>query len=190
MLRELLSDLQFRLRALLRRDDVERELDEELRFHIEHEAEKYERLGMPRDEAMRRARVAFGGVDRAKEQSRDARGTLLVETTLQDLRYAIRGLRAKPAFTIGIVLTLGLGIGANAAMFGIVDRLLLRAPEFLREPGRVHRIYQTATYQGIAETQGATRFPRYLDFKRFTHSFASITAFATTDMAIGDGEHA
>src|SRR5215510_14547684 len=104
MVRELLSDLRYRLRALFRRDDVERELDDELRFHIEKEAETYERMGMPRDEAMRRARLAFGGVDRPKEQSRAARGTLLLETTLQDLRYAMRGLRAKPAFTLGVVL--------------------------------------------------------------------------------------
>jgi putative ABC transport system permease protein len=187
MLTELLSDLQFRLRALVRRDDLERELADELRFHIEHEAEKYERAGVPRHEALRRARLALGGVERTKEASRDTRGTVLLETTLQDLRYAIRGLRAKPAFTLGVVLTLGLGIGANAAMFGIVDRLLLRAPTFLRDPARVHRIYQTATYNGVVDTQGGTRFPRFLDFKQFTQSFSSITAFSTNDIAIGDG---
>src|SRR6185437_8081574 len=74
MLPELWSDLRYRARALLRRHTVEQELDAELRFHIERQAEVYERAGMPRDEAMRRAQLAFGGVERMKEASRDMRG--------------------------------------------------------------------------------------------------------------------
>src|SRR4051812_39622918 len=108
MLTELWSDLRYRFRALVRRAELESELDEELRFHIAREAEKYERLGMAPADALRRARLAFGGVDRMKEATRDARGTVLVETFVQDLRYAMRGLRARPAFTLGVVLTLGL----------------------------------------------------------------------------------
>src|SRR5689334_4502582 len=122
MLSELWSDLRYRMRALFRRAALERELDDELRFHIEREADQYERAGMSREEAVRRARLAFGGVDRMKEESRGARGTLLLETSAQDIRYALRGLRARPAFALGVTLTLGLGIGANAAMFGIMDR--------------------------------------------------------------------
>src|ERR1051326_9369287 len=113
---ELWADLKYRLRALFRRSAVERELEDELRFHLEREAEKYERAGLPREEALRQARLAFGAVDAAKEESRDGRGTLLLETTLRDVRYALRGLRARPAFTAGVVLTPGLGIGANPAM--------------------------------------------------------------------------
>src|SRR5689334_2394746 len=90
------SDLRYRWRALVNRGAVERELDDELRFHLEHEIERRMREGMSRDEATRFARLAFGGVDRAKEESRDARGTALVESIAQDLRYAIRGLRARP----------------------------------------------------------------------------------------------
>jgi putative ABC transport system permease protein len=71
------------------------------------------------------------------------------------VRYAVRGLRGKPGFTLGVVLTLGLGIGANAAMFGIVDRLLIRTPAFLRDAERVHRVYQTATYNGTIYTNSA-----------------------------------
>ena len=110
MLSELWSDVRYRLRAVFRRGAVEHEMDDELRYHVDREADKYERLGLTRAEALRRARIAFGGVDRAKEESRDARGLVLLETTLQDLRYALRGLRAKPTFTVGIVLTLGLGM--------------------------------------------------------------------------------
>src|SRR6185295_8816607 len=152
MISELWSDIRYRMRALLRRNAVESELDEELRFHIERETGKHEAAGVPRDEAARLARVAFGGVERAKDESRDARGVQWLESAMQDLRYSIRTLRAKPGFTLGVVLTLGLGIGANAAMFGIVDRLLFRAPRFLREADRVHRVYQTATYNGTAVT--------------------------------------
>lgn len=94
MLSEWLSDLRYRLRALFRRGAVERELEDELRFHLEREAEKLVRAGLSPEEAYRRARLAFGGVDRFKEESRDARGLTLVDWVTQDLRYAIRGLRA------------------------------------------------------------------------------------------------
>jgi putative ABC transport system permease protein len=129
MLTEILSDVRYRLRALFRRAAVEKELDQELRFHLEREAEKHVREGLSPEEAMHLARVAFSGVDSVKEASRDGRGLVVLETASQDLRYALRGLRRHPGLTAGVILRLGLGIGANAAMFGIVDRLLFpRSP--------------------------------------------------------------
>src|SRR5437868_4681893 len=190
MLNELWSDLRVRTRSLFRRAALEQELDEELRFHLEREIEKYERMGMPHNEARRRARLAFGGVERAKEESRDARGTIMLETMLQDLRYALRGLRAKPAFTLGVVVTLGLGIGANAAMFGIVDRLLFRTPAYLRDAEHVHRVYLTWVSNKKDRTERQTQFPRYLDFVRWTHAFSSVAAFHTWRSAVGDGQAA
>jgi len=126
VLAELLSDIRYRLRALSSRDSIERELDDELRFHIERETEKYERHGMSRDAALRRARLAFGGVEQMKEASRDARGTERLESIVRDLRYAVRSLESRPAFTLTVVATLALGIGANTAIFTLVDALLLR----------------------------------------------------------------
>ena len=126
MLHELWSDLRYRLRALVRRDAIERELNDELRFHIEREAEKYVRAGAEPNDALRRARVAFGGVERAKDESRDSRGTALLETVLQDVRYAARSLRQHRAFSLTVILTLALGIGANTTIFSLVDALLLR----------------------------------------------------------------
>jgi predicted permease len=184
---ELWSDLRYRWRAIVSRGTVERELDDELRFHLEREAERYQQAGVPRDEALRLARLAFGGVERAKEESRDARGTALVESMVQDFRYALRGLRAKPGFTLGVVLTLGLGIGANAAMFGIVDRLFFRPPAFLRDPATVHRLYEVRERKGNSFGP-IQRFPRYLDVVRWTTSFSSIVIFTTNRVPVGERE--
>ena len=126
MLSDLLSDIHYRLRALFVRASVERELSDELRFHIERGAEKYERQGLSREAALRRARVDFGGVEQMKEASRDARGTARLESLARDLRFGVRSLRSRPAFALTVIATLALGIGANTAIFTLVDALLLR----------------------------------------------------------------
>src|SRR5438105_159357 len=126
MLSHVLSDIRYRLRALFSRASVEQELDDELRFHVEHEAEKYERQGMSHDAALRRAHLEFGGVEQMKEASRDMRGTAPLESIVRDLRYAIRSLTSRPAFTLTVIATLALGIGANTAIFTLVDALVLR----------------------------------------------------------------
>src|SRR5205085_395685 len=122
----MLHDIRYRLRALFSRASVEHELDAELCFHIEREAEKYERQGVSHQAALRRARLEFGGVEQMKEASRDVRGTVRLESIVRDLRYAIRSLKSRPAFTLTVITTLALGIGANAAIFTLVDALLLR----------------------------------------------------------------
>jgi predicted permease len=121
-----LNDIRYRLRALFSRASIERELDNELRFHVEHEAEKYERQGMSHEAARRRARLEFGGVEQVKEASRDVRGIARLESIARDLRHAIRSLKNRPAFTLTVIATLAVGIGANTAIFTLVDALLLR----------------------------------------------------------------
>jgi predicted permease len=123
----MLSKLKTALRALLRRSQAESELDEELRYHIEQQTEQNIRLGMDPAEARIAARKAFGGVEQAKERSRDARGVRRLEELWQDMRYGARMLMKNYGFTLAAVLCLGLGIGVNTSLFSVVHALLLRS---------------------------------------------------------------
>ena len=114
---------------------------------------------------------------------------MTLESLKQDLSYAIRGLRMKPGFTIAVVTTLGLGIGANAAMFGIVDRLLFRPPALMKDPATAHRIYSFQTFRGKERTC-CNQYARYKDIQRWTTSFSSVTAYSQRDLAVGVGEAA
>jgi predicted permease len=188
MMRQALNDLRYRLRALFRRDTMDRELDAELRFHVEKEIEKHVRAGIAPDEARRQARATFGAMEGVKDDTRDARGLVALETLLQDLRYAARGLAARPVFTGGIVLTLGLGIGANATMFGIVDRLLFRSPAPLRNASTVHRVYTANNWNGERRIERNLAFPVYRDFARASRTIDALAAFQTRELPVGDGD--
>jgi predicted permease len=137
----MMRDLWMQLRAVLRRSEVEREMEEELRFHFEAEVEKLVGEGMRMAEARRGARLAIGGAEQIKEECRDARGVRLVETLWQDARYGWRSLRKSPGFTVVAILTLTLGIGVNTALFTIVHGVLLNPLPFPR-PERLVSLWE------------------------------------------------
>jgi putative ABC transport system permease protein len=138
-----LADLLGRARALVRRPAMERELSEEIRFHLEMETEANIRRGMTPDAARRAAALAFGPVERAREEHRDARGTRLLEDAAADLRWARRWLAHRPGFTVAVVLTLALGIGGTTAVVCVVDGVLLR-PLPYPEPDRLVAVWSLA----------------------------------------------
>jgi predicted permease len=120
------SDLIYRLRALFHHKKLESELEEELQYHLDREAEKYRQVEASREIAIRRAKLALGGTQQVTQQCREARGTKLIEDLVQDLRYAARQLRKSIGFTCAVILTLTLAIGVNSAVFSLLDGFLLR----------------------------------------------------------------
>ena len=150
MLSDLLSELRYRLRAIFRRSAAERELDDELRFHLEREAERYRREGLAPAEAMRRARVMFGGVEQVKEESRDVRGLRWLEQFFRDLAHSLRLVRKQPGFAAMVVLSLALGLGATIAVFNISYNVLF-APIAAPHPEQLIAL-QRVTEEGRADT--------------------------------------
>lgn len=106
---------------------------------------------------------------------------------LEDLRYAVRGLKSRPGFTVAVVLTLALGIGANTAMFSVVDRLLFRPPPMLHDPALVQRVYLARSFRGKEFTGGGVQYARYVDLTKDTRSFSRTATFTSRSLAIGEG---
>src|SRR5262245_2769754 len=185
----MLSKLRTRLRALLSRSEMERELDEELRYHIDRQTEQNIRLGMNPEEARHAAQKAFGGVEQAKERSRDARGVRWLEELRQDLRYGARMLLKNPGFTLVAVVTLTIGIGANSAIFSVVNSVLLRELPY-RDPQRLVMVWSDRPLQqaqtGLTENPFAAA--DFRDLRDQNQSFEQMAAFTSHRLNITGGD--
>ena len=160
-------------RSVTRRTRMEREMDAELRFHIDAFAEDLVRSGVPREEALRRARIEFGGVERVKEECRESRGVSFFDSLAQDLRFGIRMLRKNPGFTAVAVVTLALGIAVNTAVFTAFDSLVLR-PRPVKDPDSLVAAFRT----GPGNARGRFSYPDYVYFRDHSKSFSDLSLFA------------
>ncbi len=178
----MLDDLKHRLRALFRRDTVERELDDELRFHFDRQVEKYMQDGLDRTEAVRRARLEFGGLDQVKEEYRDSLGVRLLTDLRRDVVLAVRTLKRQPGFSATAILTLALGIGATTAIFSVVYGVLLKPLPFY-EPDRLVALYHLAPGFG-----GATKAPpgnaMYFTYREHGRVFEDIGLWNAGDVSV------
>lgn len=161
------------LSRLFRRRALEQQLDDELRFHLEEHVRELRAQGLGPAEAERRARLALGGIEQVKERARDARGTRWVEETVQDLRFAVRSLRRDPGFALAAILTLAVGIGANVAVFSLIEAVLLRtlpvdAPEEL----------EILTRTGLDAPNHRFSYPLYEELREAVSDAAELTAWS------------
>ncbi len=168
------SDLRYRLLTLFRRRSMEAEMDAELRAHVEHQAEKYVRSGMSPEEAARRAGLEFGGVEQVKEECRDSWGLRFLSELTQDLRYGLRQLRRNPGFAAISIVILALGIGANTAVFSVVDAVLLRPLPF-DQPQSLAWIAGGDGRGGLSEV--SFQVVDFEELQRRNHSFQALTAY-------------
>src|SRR5262249_27695762 len=159
--------------SLLHRDRAERELSEELRAYLELLIEKKVRDGCDRQEARRAALIEMGGIEQIKERVREFRMTYHLETLGQDLSYSARRLLKEPGFTLIAVLTLALGIGANAAIFSLINALILSPPPIV-EPDRVAAIWRTPVDK---LTDGYVSYLELQDWHQQSRSFDGIAGY-------------
>ena len=176
--------LRMRVRSLFRRNQADRALEKELRFHLDQAIEEQVARGLSTDEARRAALKAMGGIMQIQEECRDMRRTNFIENLKQDVRYAARILAKTPGFTVVMVLTLALSIGATSAIVSVVNGVLLR-PLPYRDPNRLVRIFTSS--------QGYPKFPinpnDFRDFRARLHSFESFAAYVHNDLQLaGTGQ--
>jgi hypothetical protein len=173
--------LPLRLRSLFRRGSVERELDEELQYHLERKVEEFLGLGLTAEEARQAALRAMDGLTQHKEECRDMRRVNVIDDLVQDLQYGGRVLAKSPGFTAVAVTTLALAIGANAVVFGVLNALILRP---LNVP-RAESLYMLQRGKDLASSQS---YPDYLDLRDRNRTFDGLAAFDINTVGLDTGD--
>ncbi len=166
--------LPLRLRSLFKRERVEQELNDELRFHLDQLIQQMVAGGLTTEEARYAALRELGGIEQIKEQCRDTRRVNYLENLVQDIRYAFRQFRRSPGFTVVVVLTLALGVGANTAIFSLINALMLRMLP-VRDPGQLVELLHR--YPGEPRMNGFS-WPSYEHFRDHNHVFSGLIGFA------------
>ena len=180
----MLNDLRYRLRALFRRSAVENELDDELQFHFEQQVEKLVRAGLARSEAVRQARLGFGGMEQVKEECREARGLAAAETLMQDFRHALRLWKKNPGFALAAVAAIGLGIGVNAAVFTLANAVMFKA---LAYEGSGHIVYIIGHQPGCELPCDTGRsYPDFRELRAQAKSFEALVAYHFAPVNLSD----
>ncbi|NYF88128.1 ABC transporter permease [Tunturiibacter empetritectus] len=166
--------------SFFHRSETDREIDEELRSHIQHRADDLESAGLPRAKAERRARIEFGGYQRLKDESRDALGGQLGAGLLQDIRFAVRRMAKKPGFAVVAILTLAFAIGANAVVFAVLNAFILR-PLNVPQAESLYGLWR------LSSNDMSESYPDYLDLRDRNHSFESVAAYNVEQAALDTG---
>src|SRR5690242_21593324 len=178
--------LPLRLRSLFRKQRVENELNDELRFHLEKLIEEIIAKGMSAEEARYAALREFGGIEQMKEECRDSWGVRIVSELGQDIRYGVRQLRRNPGFTAIAVLTLALGIGANAAIFSVVDAVLLR-PLPYPHPDQLVLIFDVPLKQ--SDALSGISYRDFMEIRQQNRMFSEMAGNSFHDLTLtGAGE--
>jgi putative ABC transport system permease protein len=177
------------VRGIFQRSQVRNEMEAELQFHVDARSEELMQSGVPREEALRRARLEFGGMEGRKEECLEARGASFLDNLIQDLRYGVRTMMRAPGFTATAVLALALGIGANTAIFSVVNAVLLRSLPY-DQPDRLVQVWHVppqATFPGVAEFPASPA--NFLDWRNQARSFEGMSAYGRGSYTLtGSGE--
>ncbi len=184
----MLNDIVYRLRGLFHRQKVEDELQEELAYHLEREADKNQTIDPSAKDAQRQARLSFSGLEQVRQQCREARGTRLIDDFFQDLRYGLRSIRKNPGFTIVIVLTLALGVGSCTAIFSIVNAVLIRSLPYGNAEELVYLLTPNPNIANVPVDAFGPSYADFFDLQRESVSFANMSAFEPTTFSSTSGD--
>ena len=177
------NDLRLRVRALTLRKRAEKDLEDELGFHIEMETRKNLAAGMSPEGARRHARIQFGGSAQVEEECRDARRVRLIDTLWQDVRYAIRGFCRAPAFVLTVIATIALGLGLNTTLFTIFNAYVLR-PVSAYDPYSLYAF----TWTNVHNRGHGFSWPEYQEFRKDNPAFREVFAFRNLQARV-DGKN-